>query len=495
MKKMTFRKLFGGLCCAAMVAFAVSCAQGADDESWSAGVTNSDLEAPTIDDSCFDVISTSDGEKVQFTWPVVYGAGGYHVTVYEESNPETALVDEDVDGQTVTFPMVEDTNFNITVTTLGNNRYNNEQSEAGVYTFSTFGTMCEIPNGSDIAEWITANYVAPEKEIFGLVYQLAAGGQYTLNSAVDFKLDKVMLRTADASNPATVTVDGAGCLMTQAGLKVLNVKFDCSTSTASGLVSMSPNPDPSIENTVLGYTGGNSGYFLVLKPIILENVWVKNLPKALLYDNQQKYGVKDFRLLNCLIQCNNSSGDSFLNFYKAGGVIRDMTIQNNTIWNIVKNSSAYFIRFQNASNSQKVFGSNSSVQSNLNHVWDHNTFAKMFTGKDFGNNMPTRANAYFTMTNNNFFDVFRLYQYLQNNATTHCKDNAIWYVEASPQSNDTGGRKPDTGDAYFALQEEGTTPNANAADLPVLDLNAENGGVNFKASGALSSTVGDPRWL
>ncbi|MDO4758700.1 MAG: DUF4992 family lipoprotein [Rikenellaceae bacterium] len=495
MKKMTLRKLFGGLCCAAMVLFAASCAQGVDDESWSAGVTNTQLEPPTIEDSCFDVISTSEGEKVQFTWPVVFGANGYHVTVVEESNPDTPIVDEQVDGQTIAFAMIEDTNYNITVKSMGNDRYNNTESAAGEYVFSTYGTLQEIPNGSDIAEWITANYIAPEKEIFGLVYQLEAGGQYTLNNPIDFNLDKVMVRTADASNPAIITVSEGGCFQTQAGLKVLNIKFDCTAQTSEGLIAMSPTPDPSIENKVLGYTGGNSGNYLVLKPIIVENVWIKNLPKALLYDSKQKYAVKDFRILNCLIQCKNGTGTSFLDFDNGGIVLRDMTVENNTIWNVSTNKSGYVIRFSNGSNSQKAFGSNSSVQSNVNHVWNNNTFAKMMTGKDFANNMPTRANAYFTMTNNNFFDCYRLYQYLQNNATTHCKDNVIWYVETSPQSNDTGSRKPDTGDAFFAKLEEGTTPNANAADLPVIDLNAENGGVNFKASGALSSTVGDPRWL
>ena len=31
--------------------------------------------------------------------------------------------------------------------------------------------------------------------------------------------------------------------------------------------------------------------------------------------------------------------------------------------------------------------------------------------------------------------------------------------------------------------------------LQPLDLTKENGGVNFKAKGAISSTIGDPRWL
>ncbi len=496
MKKMTFRKLFGGLCCAAMVAFAASCAQGADDESWSAGVTNTQLKAPTIDDSCFEVVSTSSGDVIQLTWPVVYGAGGYHVTVYEEANPETALVDEDVDGQTITFPMVEDTNFNISVTTLGNDRLNNKPSEAGAYTFSTFGTLQQIPDGSEIASWIETNYAAPEKEIFGLVYELVAGGQYTLDAPADFRLDKVMLRS-DASNPATVTVNGDGALMLQAGLKVMNIKFDCTAQTARGLLLMHSTPDNSISTESLGYkaAGANQNCFVVVKPVIFDNCWVKNLPNAFLDDNQQKYALADFRITNSIIQLKNSGSNGFIKFDKGGYLIQKMTITGSTIYNSVQNGGGvYFIRFSNSSNAQpkKVFGNNNNF---LEHTIKDCTIARTFPKKDFANNMPNTQNGqrlWCHIENVLFFDICRLEKYIQSQWYMTTPNNVLFCsANASYNSNDAV-KKDKLGNTYTINED----PGFSETDFVELDLNAPNGGLNLKAkSGALAPTIGDPRWL
>ncbi|MBQ8581539.1 MAG: DUF4957 domain-containing protein [Alistipes sp.] len=498
MKKMTLKKFFGGICCAAMALFAVSCAQGADEEVWSGGVTNTQLQSPEITDACFDIVATNDGDIVKFTWPVVYGGDGYEVKVASQDTGEM-LIDTLIDGQSVTFPMVEDSYFDISVKVFGNDRYNNKDAaEPTQYTYSTWGTVINIPSGSELASEIAARRVDPANPTLGLVYELEAGGTYTLSDAADFNMDKVVLR-GNADSPAIVTVSGNGYLMTQAGLKVTNVRFDCTESTATGFITMHSTPDASISTESLGFKadGANQDAFVVMKPIILDNVWIKNLPKSLLYDNQLAYALYDFRINNCLIQVNNASSATFLDFYKKGKLIKNLTIQNNTIWNVVKNSSAYFIRYNNASNSQpkKVFGNSGN---SIKHDWFNNTFAKMFTGKDFGNNTTQQNTAVYTMENNNFYDVFRLYQYLHNNCKRYTNNNAIWYKHGSPQSNDYGGRK-DTNGNPFATLEEGTTfvtPESETEPyLPEIDLTAENGGVNFKANGALSSTIGDPRWL
>ena len=78
MKKMTLKKFFGGICCAAMMVFAVSCAQGFDDEeTFSGGVTNTQVESPTLSADSFSTVVNADGsESVKVQWPVVFGAGG-----------------------------------------------------------------------------------------------------------------------------------------------------------------------------------------------------------------------------------------------------------------------------------------------------------------------------------------------------------------------------------------------------------------------------------
>ena len=167
---MTLKKLFGGICCTAMALFAVSCAQGADEEVFSTGVTNVQLESPTIDASCFDIVTTNDGDIVKFTWPVVYGGDGYEVKVASQETGEM-LIDTLIDGQSVTFPMVEDSYFDISVKVFGNDRYNNtDAAEPTQYTYSTWGTVINIPSGSELASEIAARRVRQQRLLVDFVF-------------------------------------------------------------------------------------------------------------------------------------------------------------------------------------------------------------------------------------------------------------------------------------------------------------------------------------
>ena len=71
-------KRIGGIAFLSVVLLAASCARGVDDESFSGGVTNTQLESPTIDEASFSILTNPDGtESVKVSWPVIYGAGGY----------------------------------------------------------------------------------------------------------------------------------------------------------------------------------------------------------------------------------------------------------------------------------------------------------------------------------------------------------------------------------------------------------------------------------
>jgi hypothetical protein len=216
---------------------------------------------------------------------------------------------------------------------------------------------------------------------------------------------------------------------------------------------------------------------------------MKNLPTSLLLQTKA-ISLRDFRITESIIQLNHSSNKSFIKFDGAAGTIKSMTLQNSTFYNIVKNSSAYFIRYNNASNAQpsKTFG---SAESTATHTISNCTLAKIFTGKDFANNMLN--NGVFTqrMEYCVFYDVYRLYQYLTNNSKRYTNYNYIYYNEASPQSNDYGGRKDSNGNPYATLEEQGF-----ADPLVELDLTQKNGGVNFtpQGAGAVSNKSGDPRW-
>ena len=491
MKKMTFRKLFGGLCCAAMVAFAASCAQGADDESWSAGVTGVQLESPTIDDSCFEVVATSSGDVIKLTWPLVYGGGGYAVKVYDEAAPETLIIDENVDGQTVSFPLIEDANIAISIKTLGNARLNNTEAETATdYVFSTFGTLQKIPTGSEIAGWIKENYIAPEKALFGLVYELEENGQYTLDDTVDFNLDKVMFRGvgSETSRPV-VTVNAGGNLMTQAGLKVLNINFDCINRTSKGILCFPNTPEPSLHNQTgsLGLSGISRGAYIIQKPIIIQDCYFKDLSNSLIYNNDTAWGIYDFRMLNCIVQFAYDGSNALMVQFSKGnyGHICWLTIENSTIFN-TKETKGTYVQIPNNQNPDKVFGQ--MEKNRAKYLLQSNTFANSVpaTSKNMTVNTPNTG----THLSHWFDNIF----YNQNNPSKwlgNCqKETVNNTVYRTDKLND------EKYDADFTKGSTPQDPGFTADDFKSLDFSQPNAGVNFTPEGnALTDRRGDPRWL
>ena len=69
-----------------------------------------------------------------------------------------------------------------------------------------------------------------------------------------------------------------------------------------------------------------------------------------------------------------------------------------------------------------------------------------------------------------------------NTLNVNVGSNTIWGVKNSVDATDK---------TRCATEED---PMFEGDVLQPLDLTKENGGVNFKARGVISSTVGDPRW-
>lgn len=499
-------KLIGGMAFLTAVLLTASCARGVDEESFSAGVTNTQLESPTIDEASFSILTNPDGtESIKLAWPVVYGAGGYLCNVQCVENPEdesvtaenplTVIQDSIIDGCSVAFAKIEDAVYNISVKTLGNDKLNNtDATEATTYQYSALVPATTIPAGSDIAEYINANLTNSDKE---QGFALEAGQTYTLNSKVDFGLNQITLRSTEKGGIHPRIIVGAeGTLMTQAGLKIKFIDFDCTNATQTGLITLSDTPDASLSTESLGYkaNGANQDGYVINKPVIFQECNIKNLPNSIIYGNKQPWSLRDFRITDCLIQMNNEGSNSFINLYNGkNGLIKDMTIENNTIWNIVKNGSAYFIRYSNSSNAQpkKIFGNNDNSST---HNIRYNTFCKTFSNKDFGNNMPNTNTVVLNTQYNIFYDVFRIYQYLQSNCTRHTPGNTIWGVDGgTPNGNDTGGRKDNDGNPYATLED----PQFVGPFLQEIDLDdTAKGGVNFTPTApvATGNKAGDPRW-
>ena len=491
MKKMTLKKFFGGICCAAMMVFAVSCAQGFDDEeTFSGGVTNTQVESPTLSADSFSTVVNADGsESVKVQWPVVFGAGGYQCNVAIVDDPENPVevYNDVVDGTSFMFPKAEDTKYLVSVLALGNKNYNNTDAAAPTnFDFSTLVPAQKIPNGADIAAFVAENLLDQDEE---QAFELEADGYYELNSVLDFGKKAVTFR-GDKVNRPIVKLGYDGVIRTASSLKVKFIKFDCEEASASGVIEGSYQFFPDMESPKgEGYLNPN--------PIVLQECWFRQVNQCLIYSGDVAWSLADVRIMDCIVQlCNDGtkngdaaviSGYSRKGYYKdATGAstkwrncIRNITVKNSTLYNTKGNSKNRMVRF-NGNDLSKVWDSAYGSA-----TFENCTISQIMTNKEFANNTPNKKEYTITFNNNVCYDCWRLQKFIQGNNTkvVDKTTNAIWGV-----TNPVDGTDKDK----YATEEEFAFVGDHTQ---ILDLNAENGGVNFKATGAISSTVGDPRWL
>ena len=494
-----------GFCSAAMLAigtlFFGSCAiDGFDDkEKFDSGVSGVQLESPELTEDNFKTVAASDGsDKLQVSWKVVYGAGGYECKAYNVDDPDNPVevANDTVDAPSFSFKIAEDTNYKVEVRTLGNAAKNNTEAEdPTVASYSTLVPATVIPAGTDIAEFINANLQESDKE---QAFELEAGGEYTCNTAIDFKGNKMTLRGNKLSH-ALVTMGENAAIYTSAQLKVKFINFDCTATThKGGIIEMSPEPPASCSATAQGVGAGKKSgspddVYVLQDPIIIQDCAFKNVIDGLFAVGQCSWGIADVRVLNSVVQLNNNGSKNsngavicgFSNGFKAPsggsfyyGGIQNITIKNSTIYNIVSNSKNRMFRFNNKDLDRVFPGASGTC------TMTDNTFVRVYDKKEFGNNTPNASSYKITFDNNIFYDCFRLQKFIQSNCTwvSHQDKNTVWGVGNSVDGTDKGKIATEE-DAAF----EGDTKKP-------LDFTQPNYGINFKATGAISSTIGDPRW-
>lgn len=499
-KRHSLIKKSRGVCFALLSLLMVSCAQdGFDDETFGSSVRNTTLKSPELQESCFSTVTMADGsEKVKVTWGVVEGAGGYEVIVNNVDDPQNPVVvlDSIYDGCSALFPKAEDTKYSVSVKTMGNAKFNNKDAEeATLFAYSTMIAATVIPNGSDIAEFINANITSSEKE---QAFELVAGGEYTLNDVANFKNNWFTLRGNKINHPV-VKVGDKGSIWTGAGFKLKWIDFDCTematvTTSNIGLLCLDaasydePGIYENLKYDVLEYANGgaNQKTLIIEEPIIMSECMVKNLPMSLFWANKSTtWALKDLRVTDCIVQLNNGTTDkALINFVdgKTGGYLT-MTLRNNTFMNIADNNKAFTLRMANASNAvpAKLFGK--AFEKSGKTTLENNTWVKCMSGKNFGDRMVSNGNMTFSMNGNIFYDTWRV-----NKAIGNCtKDidqakNTIYCY-----TNATDG----TDKEKYCTEED---PDFVGPFLQELDLTKPNGGINLKARGEISSTIGDPRW-
>ncbi len=480
--------------------FLASCQQGFENnELFKSDVSNSQLESPKQENISFSRVFNADGtQSVKVSWPVVSGASGYECIakiVNDPTNPEEVYNDV-VDGVSFSFPRERDKHYEVSIRAIGNTSLNNKDAETAVFaSLSTYVQPIQIESG-DIASSIKSimdKFGDPE-----YIFELEAGGNYILNTELDFASSMVTL-TSDETNRPLITVGLDGVIRTSTSLTVENILFDCtSINDKNGVVELSANPSASLSAEAQGIICGKSNNFadcyVTQNPIIIQGCAFKNVKCCLFAVGPCSWGVGDVRVIDCVVQLDNDGthwGDGsvicgYSNAFKAPsgnqfwyGGIKNITMKNNTIYNLQSNGKNRLIRFNNK-DLDRVFPTAEGSA-----IITDNTFYRVYDNKEFGNNTPSNAAYTITFNNNICYDTWRLQKFIQGGCTKNINmaTNTIWGIKNSVDNTDK---------TKYATEEDAAF--VGPIDQP-LDFTQPNFGVNFKATGTISSTVGDPRWL
>jgi hypothetical protein len=226
----------------------------------------------------------------------------------------------------------------------------------------------------------------------------------------------------------------------------------------------------------------NAGASVIDQPVVFQSCNFKGVNQSLVYAGTvASWGVKDMRIIDCIVELNNATSKPVINFENSGGrAIKDLTVQKSTFYNLQFNSSGRFIRMNNASNAQpkKTWTSASGSISITNC-----TYYRVMSNKEFANNVASTADVTITLQNNIFMDTWRL-QKMMGSCTKVISGNFLW---ANAIEDQVGAL--DSKDATY-----GTVENPQFAG----PLDKDPDAVNFapaSSTAAYSAKAGDPRWL
>lgn len=354
-----------------------SCAKdGFTDESFvpGNGVTNTQLTSPSADDIKVEV--SADGSRQTISWPVVNGAGGYQAVLTNLTTNEV-VVDSIIDGLSFMVNREEDTNYKVTVQVLGNEKLGNTAGEVTTKSFNTFSqSYATIPTGTDLYEYFQNNPVPdPDASVESteVVYDLVAGGEYTVSQLLDFNYHNVTLRTADKSNHATITYAADANISASRGFSLKYVDIDASATTKPVIEMYKYETDPD------GILDKPKNYYLC-ECIRIIDCNIKGVVSSLFYDNNKAYCVVTFLIKNSVIQMNTTTAEtkneSWISFQ--GGGAKDFSVANSTIYQTGAGAPKYFLRYNNSARIDR-YGWTTADHTTITYT--NNTFYKVNSGQ------------------------------------------------------------------------------------------------------------------
>ena len=93
-----------------------------------------------------------------------------------------------------------------------------------------------------------------------------------------------------------------------------------SAAEAQSFITLSGTPSESITTEALGFKelGANQNSYVIMGQVSVESCNFRNMPGSFIWGNKQPYSLNDFRITDCIVQLNNSSSATFINFADAG---------------------------------------------------------------------------------------------------------------------------------------------------------------------------------
>ena len=393
------------VCSMAMIACGVfffgACADHYDgDETWSSPVRNATLQSP--DEAEIKIEKSADGSQMTITWPVVYGAGGYEFQLFNANDETTPIVTKTIDGCQITVDREEDMNYKIVIRTLGNTDLNNTEASVGsVKMYSTFTESdAKIPAG-DLYEYFQNNPI-PEDKTGELNYDLEPGGQYTVSQPLSFNFHKIVLRTTDKTNYATITLVANANFIVSNDFTLKYVKVDASATEKPIMEAYKYEEEPE------GILEKPGNYYLI-NFVRIMNCDIRGVVGSFFYDNNKPYAVVNFLIKNTIIEMTTTTdrikNEAWISFQSGG--VKDFSISNSTVFQTGSGNSKYFLRYNNSIRVDRL-----GYDKDIDHTtltYTNNTFYKVASGN---------------WSNYSGISNYSLYE-VKNNIWHSCGDGAI----------------------------------------------------------------------
>jgi hypothetical protein len=226
-----------------------------------------------------------------------------------------------------------------------------------------------------------------------------------------------------------------------------------------------------------------SGQYVITDSIIIDNVIVEGLTKALFADNGKPYSYTSFTVENSLFQY-DSQANVVLNM--ASSMAINLNILNSTFWSKTA-GSANFI----AMSGKRPWQTTGFEDETGKFICANNTFYNMAKSKQFMNTNTLKGQKYLYEFNSNIFvntSNKKIYANMTNNKNQLTTDGKNTYLFGSKNYSDS-----DYDGVFFS--ETNYNGDAGLQDDPGF-LNADNGDFTVNVSALQQKEeTGDPRWL